>query len=171
LREARPAGSRAAGIEKAWNEIDENEVLPAAGRLAAAQLAQNPIRLMACRQELQQAIWRRDEVRSKHTRQLDELTAEIETLSTPMIAAKAQAWQADLAGLSAQRAVEVDEKFTDYAADRLRTMFRIKSNSDVIAQAREQLQAAIKQLRALSTSASLRGLCLHRGNRGAVKAA
>jgi hypothetical protein len=72
-------------------------------------------------------------------------------MNLPIISGKVSEWQAELQNLGAQRAVEVDKKFTDYAADKLRTMVRIRSNSAAVGEAKQGLQEAIKRLRAMTT--------------------
>lgn len=137
-------------IQQKWDERDEAGVLPLAGKLAALQLAQSPAKLLATRQELQAAIWERDQIRSEHEKELNALVSEIELLNAPIISARVQSWQRELAGLDAHRVVEVSEKFIDHAKDR--NMVKIRSNSDAVLQAKQGLTAAIKQLRAMSTT-------------------
>lgn len=137
-----------AAAQAEWDRLDETEVLPAAAAMAAAQFMQSPGRLLACRDRLQQVIWKRDDARMAIQRKLNELQGEIEGLTGPVIMATAQRWQAELAALGGEKLVEVDEKYTDHSTDR--QMVRIKSNSGAIAEARQQLMAAIRTLRGMA---------------------
>jgi hypothetical protein len=111
----------------------------------------NQQKILECREALSKAIWKRDALRNDFSRRLDELKADLETLTVPVIADKAEKWQKDLSALQGQRLVEQIETFRDKGNDKLPKLVRFKSNFAVINEAREALTAAIRELRAMRT--------------------
>lgn len=130
-----------------WERIDADEVLPAAETLGAALHTENGERILAAREVLKKAIWKRDGLKEDYQRKLEELSCEIEILSGPIIAAKCTAWQTDLAALRGQKIVECVERFADMRKEHTPQMVKYRSNFQTIEDAKNTLTAAIRTLR------------------------
>lgn len=139
--------AKAPDVEVAWRKIDEERVVPAAAAASVAGYTQSPERVLEAREVLKQAIWSRDGIKSAYGRELEELNAEIEMLSNPVISAKVIEWQAALAELRTKRAIEVDRRYRDMGNEKLPSMVKVHSNFAALAVAKAGLLDAIKALR------------------------
>lgn len=139
-------------VEAKWNEIDTEQVEPAAQRLSTVLLTQNPEKILAAREVLKIAIWDRDAIKERFQRQLAELNGDNEMLTNPVISAKCLEWQRDLSALRGQKIVECVERFADMRSDRTPQMVKYRSNHPTIAAAKETLGPAIRELREMRGS-------------------
>lgn len=134
-------------VKEAWEAVDREQVLPAAGAVATAAHTQSHDRLVESRETLKRAIWERDDHKAAYQRKLAELHGEIEILSGPVIVEKVTEWQASLSELREKRVVKVDEKFTNFAAEQMPHLVKYSSNFAALAEAKSGLLTAIKTLR------------------------
>jgi hypothetical protein len=134
-------------VQAKWSKVDDDEVMPAAQRLSVASFTQNAERIMEARESLRKAVWSRDGIKSDFQRSMDELNAEIEMLSGPVISAKSLEWQTELSGLRGHKIVETVERFADMRKERTPVMVKYRSNFATISEAKEILGPAIRELR------------------------
>jgi hypothetical protein len=133
------------GLRKEWEEADQ-AVLKMAEQMSVAQYTQNPDRILEAKEDLKQAIWKRDGIREGFQRQCDELGAAIEVLSRPMIFSTAKEWSDDLVSLRNKKIVEQVSTRWDPEKGKKITF---KSNFAAINRARETLSESIGKLRSM----------------------
>ena len=134
------------GTMEAWEKEDSGPVRKAAEELSIVLLMQNRERILAARETLKQALWKRDGLRETLDHQINALNGEIESLNSPVIFEKASEWQKDVSLLRDKKIIEKVKERATVDAGR---MIMYRSNFRAIAMAKEKLVGAISQLRGM----------------------